>query len=144
MSKALLSWVVVCLLFWWCYLSCLVTTQICENQAIWRLEIPLRTIVAAFLKTKDIKKRPRNILQKCKWSWKMRVTNILLLGQHLIMPTQPILRPTNTHQQKGHCLPSDLCPSHLQPTQPFFQFLSRRMHKFSHHTTAQNKIKFIP
>ena len=28
-------------------------------------------------------------------------------------------------------------PSHLQPTQPFFQFPSRRMHKFSYHTTAQ-------
>ena len=35
-------------------LICLVTTQIliCENQIIWRLEILLRTIVAALLKTK--------------------------------------------------------------------------------------------
>ena len=27
---------------------------------------------------------------------------------------------THTHQQKGPCLPHDLCPSYLQPTQPFF------------------------
>ena len=35
-------------------LICLVTTQIliCENQTIWKLEILLRTIVAALLKTK--------------------------------------------------------------------------------------------
>ena len=54
-----------------------------------------------------------------------------------IMPTQPNLRPTHTQsdtvcQQKGHCLPDDLCPSHLQPTQPYFQFPSRQMHKFSY------------
>ena len=44
---------------------------------------------------------------------------------------------THTHQQKGHCLPNDLYPSHLQPTQSFFQFPSRRIHKVSYHTTAQ-------
>ena len=42
-----------------------VTMQIliCGNQTIWRLEIRLRTILATLLKTKDIKKRERNILQ---------------------------------------------------------------------------------
>ena len=36
------------------------------------------------------------------------------------------------------CYPSlPLCPSHVQPTQPFFQFSLRRMHKFSYNTTAQ-------
>ena len=41
-------------------LVCLVTTQIliCENQTIWRLEILLRTIVTALLKTKDISVTP--------------------------------------------------------------------------------------
>ena len=29
--------------------------------------------------------------------------------------------------------------SHPEPTQPFFQFLSRQMHKFSHHTTTQKE-----
>ena len=48
------------------------------------LEILLRTIVAAVLKTKDIKKQARNISQLCKWTRKMRVTNILLLEQHLM------------------------------------------------------------
>ena len=60
-SEALLSWLAICLLFWW-FLSlvCLVTTQIliCENQTIWRLEILLRTIVTALLKTKDISVTP--------------------------------------------------------------------------------------
>ena len=77
----------------------------------------------------------------------MSVTNILLLEQHL-MPDyahQPNLRPTkHTHLQKGHCLPNDLCQELLRlPIPPtaqktlFFQFSSRRMHKFSYHTTAQ-------
>ena len=72
----------------------------------------------------------------------MRVTNILLLEQHL-MPDYahpahpPPHKHTHPHQQKGRSLPNDLCPFHLQPTQPLFQFPSRRMHKFSYHTTAQ-------
>ena len=73
----------------------------------------------------------------------MRVTNILMLEQHL-MPdyAHPAhLTNTHTHQQKGHCLPDDLCQSHLQPTQPFFQFSLRRMRKFSYHTTAQKQKK---
>ena len=75
-----------------------------------------------------------------KWSWKMRATNIFMLEQHLMPdyahPAHP--RPQkHAHQQKGHCLPHDLCPSHLQPTQPFYQFPSRRMHMFPYHTTAQ-------
>ena len=51
----------------------------------------------------------------------MRVTNILLLEQHL-MPDHahsahpPPHKHTHTHQQKGNCLPYNLCPSHLQHT----------------------------
>ena len=77
---------------------CLVTPQIliCENQTV---------------KTKDIKKRAWIISQKYKWSWKMKVTNILLEEQHL-MPdyAHPAHPPSHkhthahTHQQKGHCL----------------------------------------
>ena len=52
-------------------------------------------------------------------------------------PTHPTTR--HTHQQKGHCLHDDLCPSHLEPTQPYIQFPSRQMHKFSHHTTTQKE-----
>ena len=100
--------------------------------------------MAALFKTKDIKKRARNISQLCKWSWKMRVTNILLLEQHLMPdhahPTHPPPHK-HTHQQKGHCLPNDFSPSHLQLTQPYFQFPSRQMHKFSYHTTAQKEKK---
>ena len=51
----LLSWPAIGLLFLVVlFLICLVTTQIliCVNQTIWRLEIILRTIVAAFSKTK--------------------------------------------------------------------------------------------
>ena len=67
-------------------LICLATTQIliCGNQTIWTLEILIRTTVAALFKTKDIKKRERNISQWCKWSWKMRVTNVLRLEQYLM------------------------------------------------------------
>ena len=73
----------------------------------------------------------------------MRVTNILMLEQHLMPDYAHPAHPTNTHthQQKGHCLPDDLCQSHLQPTQPFFQFSLRRMRKFSYHTTAQKQKK---
>ena len=62
-SEALLSWLAIRLVF--LPLICLVTTQILisENQTMWKLEILLRTIVAASLKTKDIKKRARNISQ---------------------------------------------------------------------------------
>ena len=116
-------------------LICSVTTQIliCENQTIWRLEI--------------LKKQERNISQWCTWSWKIRVVNILLLEQPLMPDYAHLAHPPphkhpHTHQQKGHCLPSNLCPSHLQPTQPFFQFPSWRMHKFCYHTTAQ-KLKKI-
>ena len=74
------------------------------------------------------------------------VTSILLLEQH-VKPDYAHTPPrkhthTHTHHQKGHCLPNDLCPSHLQSTQPFFQFPSRRMHKFPYHTTAK-KLKKI-
>ena len=65
----------------------------------------------------------------------MRVTNILLVEQHLMPdfahPAHPPPTNTRTHtNKKGHCLLNDLCPSHLQPTRFFFQFPSRRMHKF--------------
>ena len=56
----------------------------------------------------------------------MRVTNILLVEQHL-MPDfahpdhPPPYKHTHTHtNRKGHCPPNDLCPSHLQPTRFFF------------------------
>ena len=55
----------------------------------------------------------------------MRVTNILFVEQHL-MPDfahpahPPPHKHTHTPTKKGHCLPNDFFPSHLQPTQPFF------------------------
>ena len=56
----------------------------------------------------------------------------MLLEQHLMPdyahPAQaPLRKHTHTHTNKKE----------LQPTQPFFKFPSRRMHKFSYHTTAQ-------
>ena len=53
-----------------------------------------------------------------------------------VHPAHP-LSYKHTHQRKGHCLPNDLCPSHIRPAQPFFQFSSRRMDKFSYYKTAQ-------
>ena len=56
--------------------------------------------------------------------------------------TQPCLHPTNTHANKKDsvCLMTS-AHLHLQPTQTFFQFPSRRMHKFSYRTTAQKSKK---
>ena len=143
-SEALLLWLVICLIFWWFYLSSVgwLGRYWFMKKFMWGLEILLRTIVAAVLKTKDIKKRARNISQLCKWTRNMRVTNVLLLEQHL-MPYYtysahlPPQKHTHTHQQNGPCLPNDLCLSYLQPTPPFFQFPSRWKYKFSYHTTVQ-------
>ena len=124
-------------------LICLATTQIliCGNQTIWTLEILIRTTVAALFKTKDIKKRERNISQWCKWSWKMRVTNVLRLEQYL-MPdyAHPAHPPPHKHShtnKKDTVCPMTSAHPSSSPTQPFFQFSSRRTRKFSYHTTAQ-------
>ena len=103
--------------------------------------------MAALFKTKDIKKWARNISQWCKWSWKMRVTNILLLGQHLMPgyphPAHP-LPHKHTHQQKGHCLSNDLWPPHLQPTHPFFSnFHHDEYTSFLITKLLNNKSKYI-
>ena len=124
-------------------LICLATTQIliCGNQTIWTLEILIRTSVAALFKTKDIKKRKRNISQWCKWSWKMRVTNILLLEQYL-MPNYahpahpPPHKHTHTRKKDTVCLTISAHPT-SSPTQPYFPFSLRRTHKSSYHITAQ-------
>ena len=58
-----------------------------------------------------------------------------------LCPPSPSSTPqTHTHHQKGHCLPNDLCPSQLQPTQPFFQFPLRQIHNFcSSHNCSKIK-----
>ena len=38
-------------------------------------------------------------------------------------PSPPSAPQTYTHQQKGHCLPNDLCPSYLQPYTTLFPIL---------------------
>ena len=109
-------------------LICLVTTQmlICGNKTIWRLEILLRTIVAALLRTKcnggfvknkryqETGKEYFTIVQIIVKDFAARAT-----FDALSCPTSPPSAPqthTHTHQQKGHCLPDDLSSSHLQPT----------------------------
>ena len=126
----------------------LVTTQIliCENQIIWRLEILLRTIVAALLKTKCNGRFVMNKrYQKAGKEYFRRVQMIVKDEGYKYFPARAtfdawscppsppsVPQTRHTHQQKGHFLPDDLCPSHLQPTQPYFQFPSRQMHKFSY------------
>ena len=51
---------------------------------------------------------------------------------------------TYTHQQKGNCLPNDLCPSHLHPTQRFFNSHHDECTSFLITQLSKNKIKFIP
>ena len=107
-------------------LICLVTTQIliCGNKTIWRLEILLRTIVAALLRTKCNGGFVKN--KRYQETGKEYFTTVQIIVKDfaaratfnaLSCPTSPPSAPqTHTHQQKGHCLPDDLCPSHLQPT----------------------------
>ena len=149
----LLSWPAIGLLFLVVlFLICLVTTQIliCVNQTIWRLEIILRTIVAAFSRTKYNGRFVKN--KRYQETGKEYSTTVQMIVKDegyfaaraifdaWLWPPSPPSAPqthTHTHQQKGHCLPNDHCPSYLQPTQPFFQFSSWRTHKFSYHTIAQ-------
>ena len=76
-------------------------------------------------------------------------TQILICGNQTIWRLEIVLgttahpplhspphKHTHTHQQKGHCLPNDFCPSYLQPHTTFFQFSSWRTHKFSYHATS--------
>ena len=103
-------------------LICLVTTQIliCENQTIWSLEILLRTIVAALLKTKCNGRFVKNkIYQE---TGKEYFTIVQMIVKHegykyfAARATFDAWSCPHTRQQKGHCLPDDLCPSHLQTT----------------------------
>ena len=87
---------------------CLVTTHIliCKNQTTWRLEILLRTIVAALLKTKCNGHFVKN--KRYQETGKEYFTIVQMIVKDegylifygysniwfLIMPTQPTLRPT--------------------------------------------------
>ena len=110
-------------------LICLVTTQIliCGNKTIWRLEILLRTIVAALLRTKCNSGFVKNKRYQETGKEYFTIVEMIVKEQYLIpdyaKPSPPSTPQTHTHQQKGHCLPNDLCPSHLQPTQFFFPIL---------------------
>ena len=146
-TSLLFTFQVVLSLIW------LVTTKIliCENQTIWRLEILLRTIVAALLKTKCNVRFVKNKRYPETGKEYFRIVWMIVKDEDYIYfavratfdarscPPSPSSAPQirHTNQQEGHCLSDDLCPSHLQPTQPYFQFPSRQMHKFSYHTTAQ-------
>ena len=106
---------------------CLVTTQqlICENQTIWRLKILLRMIVAALLMTKCNGRFVQN--KRCQETGKeyFTIVEMNVKEQYLMpdyaKPSPPSAPQTHTYQQKGHCLPNDLCPSHTA----FFRFPSQ-------------------
>ena len=113
------------------------------------LEILLK-IVAAVLKTKDIKKQARNISQLCKWTRKMRVTNILLLEQHL-MPYYiysahlPPQKHTHTHTNKKDpvCLMTSAYPT-SSPHHLFSNSHHDESTSFLITQLSKNKRKFIP
>ena len=104
----------------------LVTTQtlVSENQTIWKLKILLRTIEAALLITKCNDRFVKNKRYQETGKEYFTIVEMIVKEQYLIpdyaKPSPPSTPQTHTHQQKGHCLPNDLCPSHLQPTQVFF------------------------
>ena len=148
-SEALLLWLAICLLLrWFLSLIWLVTTQIliCENQTIWRLEILLRTIVAALLKAKGngrfvkYKRYPETGKEYFRIVWMIvKDEGYIYFAARATFdarscPPSPSSAPQirHTNQREGHCLSDDLCPSHLQPTQPYFQFpqLPKKKRKF--------------
>ena len=140
-------------------LICLVTTQIliCEYQTVWRLEILLRTIVAALLKTKCNGRFIKNKRYQETGKEYFTIVQMIVKDEGSFYfaarvtfkawsclsgpPTDP---HTHTHQQKGNCLPNDLSPSHLQPLYPFFTIPIAANAQVSYYTTAQKKIPFIP
>ena len=127
-------------------LICLVTTQILvsENQTIWRLKILLRTIVTALLitkcngrfvkKKKKISRNGQGIFHNSGNDRKRAIFDTWLCQ------TQPTLHPTNTHTHTNKkdtvCLMISAHPT-SSPHKVFYQFPSRRMQRFSYHTTAQ-------
>ena len=101
-SVELLSWLAICLLFWW-FISHLLGNY--ANINMWKSD-------------------------------HMKAWNC---SRDDCPPSAPLSAPqthTHTHQQKGHCLPNDFCPSYLQPHTTFFQFSSWRTQKFSYHATS--------
>ena len=131
-TSLLFTFQVVLSLIW------LVTTKILisENQTIWRLEILLRTIVAALLKTKCNGRFVKNKRYPETGKEYFRIVWMIVKDEDYIYfaaratfdarscPPSPSSAPQirHTNQQEGHCLSDDLCPSHLLPTQPYFQF----------------------
>ena len=130
-------------------LICLATTQIliCGNQTIWTLEILIRTTVAALFKTKDIKKRERNISQWCKWSWKMRVTNVLRLEQYLMPdyahPAHPLPHKHSHTNKKDTVCPMTSAYPTSSPHNPFSNSHHDERASFLLTQLPKNKREFI-
>ena len=90
------------------------------------IKILLRTIEAALLITRCNDRFVKNKRYQETGKEYFTIVEMIVKEQYLIpdyaKPSPPSTPQTHTHthQQKGHCLPNDLCPSHLQPTQVFF------------------------
>ena len=125
-------------------LICLVTTQILvsENQTIWKLKILLRTIEAALLITKCNDRFVKNKRYQETGKEYFTIVEMIVKEQYLIpdyaKPSPPSTPQTHTHTNKKDtvCLMISAHPT-SSPHKFFFQFPSRRMQKFSYHTTAQ-------
>ena len=134
-------------------LICLGITQIliCENQTIWGLEILLRTIVAALLNTKcndrfiknkryqETSKEYFTIVQMIMKDEGYKYFAAWATFDAWSCPPSPPSAPqthTRTNKKDTVCLMISAHPT-SSPHKFFFQFPSRRMQKFSYHTTAQ-------
>ena len=127
-------------------LICLVTTQILvsENQTIWKLKILLRTIEAALLITKCNDRFVKNKRYQETGKEYFTIVEMIVKEQYLIpdyaKPSPPSTPQTHTHTHTNKkdtvCLMISAHPT-SSPHKFFFQFPSRRMQKFSYHTTAQ-------
>ena len=126
----------------------LVTTQILvsENQTIWKLKILLRTIEAALLITKCNDRFVKNKRYQETGKEYFTIVEMIVKEQYLIpdyaKPSPPSTPQTHTHTHTNKkdtvCLMISAHPT-SSPLKFFFQFPSRRMQKFSYHTTAQKK-----
>ena len=117
---------------------------ICENQTLWRLEILLRTIVAALLKTKDIKKRARNISEQCKWKYSHKYFSAgATFDAWSCPPHPPNKHGTHTNKKGTVCLMTSAHPT-SNPHNLFSNSYHDKCTSFLITQLPKKKRKFIP
>ena len=138
-SEELLSWVAICLLFWWFYLSSVWWLRFVKNQIQW----PLCSKQKISRNGKGIFHNSANDRER----WGLLIFCCQSNIWYLIMPTQPILRPTNTHTHTNKKDTVCLMTS-AHPTSSPHDLISNSHHdgrtSFLITQLPKNKREFIP